>query len=228
MWIPKRELIERIHEHILARLGGERGPLNPNNLEASIERAKTVVYGHEPFKDVIAKATALAYAIISWGHPFLDGNKRTGIATLFAMLEANDISIAVPPYIIKYAVEAALPPENKHHIEQEEFTSKIAKLCYTRGSNISYWKRLRYDLYPRALLRSYLWLLGRFPNWKTVQKAVGMRIFDWFAANDVVTMNATVAQWKRNAEQGYPKDVPALSIKPEDFEEITPPPSANS
>lgn len=181
-----------------------------------------VVYGHEPFKDAIAKATALAYGIISW-HPFLDGNKRTGISTMIVMLQANDIEMAVPPYIVKYSVEAALPPENKHHVEQEEFTRKISKLCYHTNARIGGWKKFRYDFFPRAVINSYLYLLRRFPKSETFQQAFGTRIFDWYAANDLDTMKKTIAEWQRQAEQGYPKEVPELSIEEEDFEEYTSP-----
>lgn len=226
MWIASRELIERIHNHVLARLGGATGPLNPNSLDGAIARAKMVVYGHEPFKDAIAKATALAYGIISW-HPFLDGNKRTGITTMLTMLEANGITVAVPPYIVKYSVEAALPPENEHHIEQEEFTRKIARLCYPTEASIGGWKRFRYNFYPNGVFRAYWWLLRRFPNSETFQRAFGMRIFDWFAANDLDTMKKTIAEWQAQAEQGYPKQIPPLEINQEDFEELTPHSSAD-
>lgn len=89
MLIPKKAFIERLHDHLLERLGGIKGPLNPQLLEASIARAKTQVYGKEPFKGPVQKAIAISYGIVAW-HPFTDGNKRTGVFALIATLEANE------------------------------------------------------------------------------------------------------------------------------------------
>jgi death-on-curing protein len=133
MLIPKKEFVERLHDHLLARLGGTTGPLNPQLLEASIERAKTQVYGKEPFKGPTGKAIAISYGVVAW-HPFTDGNKRTGVFTLIATLEANGYKMALPPYLVKYCVQAALGQDNPRHVDENQFTKKVSTLCYKEGT----------------------------------------------------------------------------------------------
>jgi prophage maintenance system killer protein len=222
MWIPRRELVERIHDHMLARMGGESGPLNPNLLDAAIERSKTAVYGLEPFRDTIAKAAAVGFGIIAW-HPFLDGNKRTAVFTMQAMLKANGIEMVIPLFIVKYTVQVALPPESEHHIDEATFIGKISDLCYASDSITGYWKRFRYSTYPKALLRGYIALVRRFPNWQTVGQQLGDRIFDWYAARDKDTMVRTLSEWDLRSKQGYPKEVASLMVHPEDFEDTNAP-----
>ena len=223
MWFPKQDLVERIHGHLLARMGGETGPLNPNSLDAAITRPKMKIYGTEPFKGTVAKTAALGYSVISW-HPFLDGNKRTAVWTMQAMLKANGIEIVLPPYIVKYTVQAALPPENKRHIDEAEFTRKITALSYPKSSSFSRgWKEFRYELCPRALFESYQMLLRRFPGSHSLRDQFFRRVFDWFAASDAETMAKTLTEWQLRQEQGFPKDIPPLEIHIEDFDEINPP-----
>jgi prophage maintenance system killer protein len=219
MWVPRRPLIERIHDHLLAKLGGETGPLNPQLLEASIARSKTFVFGIEPFKGPVSKAIALGYGIISW-HPFYDGNKRTGLFTMLSMLEANGMNMAFPPYVVKYCVQAALPPENKHHISEAQFAKKVSALCYAQNSRWAGWKEFRYNKWPNFLLQQYIKLAERFPKSLAFQNMLGRMVFDWYAAEDEETMRRTLVEWEISQAQGYPKDIPPLEIQMEDFEEF--------
>ena len=129
--------IRKIHDYVIESLGGESGLLNPSMLEVASERPRTIVYGHEPFATLIAKAAALGYELIV-GHPFVDGNKRTAIASMFTMLWANSVFMTIPPYIVKYSIQAA-----KGEVDESKFTTLIEPLC-TNSIYAFFWKYLRY------------------------------------------------------------------------------------
>ncbi len=76
------------------------------------------IYDYEPFKDVIEKAVAIGYAIILW-HPFVYGNKRTGIFLIGSTLAVNGIYMALPPYLVKYSVQAAMPDGSSSHLSEK-------------------------------------------------------------------------------------------------------------
>lgn len=220
MRIPKKVLIERLHDHLLARLGGTTGPLNPQLLEAATERAKTQVYGEEPFKGPVEKAIAISYGIVAW-HPFTDGNKRTGMFTLIATLEKNGYKMAFPPYVVKYCVQAALGEGHPRHIGEKQFARKVSALCYKEGSLAGRWKEFRYGKYPNWILQQYRELVARFPNSKFYPRVLNTFVFDWYAAEDKEVMAKTMKEWSEAQAQGYPKEVEPMKIdSASDFEEV--------
>jgi death on curing protein len=83
------EQLELIHAGVLAKSGGLFGTREPNvlrKLETSPEQA---VFGKELYPTLFHKAAVYARTIIA-EHPFLDGNKRTGMIAAFAFLEVNE------------------------------------------------------------------------------------------------------------------------------------------
>ena len=62
--------------------------LNSGRLRYAVEAVRASVFGIELHPTLEEKAAALAFAIVT-GHVFLDGNKRTGVETLFLVLELN-------------------------------------------------------------------------------------------------------------------------------------------
>ena len=77
-----------IHDDLIERYGGAPGLRDAGQLEAALFRPQT---GYYP--DVIAQAAAL-WESLSQNHPFVDGNKRTSFAAMFAFLAINHIAIA--------------------------------------------------------------------------------------------------------------------------------------
>lgn len=214
MLLPKQELVERVHEHLLLRLGGMPGVLQPGVLASAVERPKTVVAGHEMFKGTIAKAVALGYPIISW-HPFADGNKRTGINIIKMTLYANNIDMVLPPYIVKYCVRAALEPTEKRHLTEEQFLQRIMVFCSdtTLGQ---IWRNFRYDTIPTRLFEGYQQLLRWFPESQIINAAMERRVLDWYAAGDRQTLAKTIQEWQTRTAQGYPRKVPKLKVSRKD------------
>ena len=66
-------------------LASNQNLLNESALNYIIEAVSSSIFGQEIFPSIFDKAAAYAFHIIK-GHPFVDGNKRTGIESAFAFL----------------------------------------------------------------------------------------------------------------------------------------------
>lgn len=73
-----------IHQDSIEAFGGSFGLRDPASLEAAVMRPQSGYYA-----DVIAEAAAL-WESLSQNHPFIDGNKRTAIASMAAHLGINN------------------------------------------------------------------------------------------------------------------------------------------
>ncbi len=67
------------HTVSVQKYGGSEGVRDPGALEAAVARPWSASFGREHFPTAYEKAAALAEGIIR-RHPFVDGNKRTGIS----------------------------------------------------------------------------------------------------------------------------------------------------
>ncbi len=67
------------HTVSIQEYGGSEGVRNPGALEAAVARPWSASFGQEHFSTIFEKAAALTESIIR-RHPFVDGNKRTGIS----------------------------------------------------------------------------------------------------------------------------------------------------
>jgi death on curing protein len=87
------EEVERFHVLSIARYGGTLGLRDRGGLEAAVEQPKnTYYYGRGDLFDI---AAAYAYHIAQ-AQAFLDGNKRTAVATALAFLKTNGVSALFP------------------------------------------------------------------------------------------------------------------------------------
>ena len=81
-----REMAEALHALVLSRHGGGRGVRDVRRLESALARPPNLfAYGDASLPQM---AAAYAAGVIE-GHPFVDGNKRTGLALAIAFLEYN-------------------------------------------------------------------------------------------------------------------------------------------
>ena len=71
------------HECLLAVFGGSPGLRDRAALESALARPRSGYY-----RDLIEQAAALLESL-SQNHPFVDGNKRTGITVTAAFLRVN-------------------------------------------------------------------------------------------------------------------------------------------
>lgn len=62
--------------------------VQPDRLEAACAAPQQSVFGEDAYRDVAEKASALSFGLVK-GHPFADGNKRTGAAAALYFLVTN-------------------------------------------------------------------------------------------------------------------------------------------
>jgi death-on-curing protein len=89
------EQVVAMHEALLEQFGGLAGggPRGESyeGVEAAVQAVKNSYY--ETVEELAA-----AYAVyVVQGHVFLDGNKRAGAAAMLTFLEANGVSVKIPP-----------------------------------------------------------------------------------------------------------------------------------
>ena len=77
-----------IHDRLIEETGGSHGLRDPNSLEAAVARPRTGFGEVEFYPSVHDKAAALMESIIR-NHPFVDGNKRTGLTSAGTALALN-------------------------------------------------------------------------------------------------------------------------------------------
>ncbi len=77
-----------LHYRIIEATGGSHGVLNLGSLQSALARPQARFGGKELLPDTFAKAAALMEFLVN-NHPFVDGNKRIGIAAAGIFLELN-------------------------------------------------------------------------------------------------------------------------------------------
>lgn len=88
-----------VHEDQIERYGGSSGLRDLSLLESAIFRPQSSFGGEDLYPTIFVKAAALMHSIIL-NHPFIDGNKRTGMATGLVFLELNGYSLKVSQDIL--------------------------------------------------------------------------------------------------------------------------------
>ena len=88
-----------IHDYQIERFGGVQGLLNLPLLESAVNRPITNISGLDMYPSTQEKAGVLCYSITK-NHPFLDGNKRTGLHSALTFLELNGYEVSIPQKIL--------------------------------------------------------------------------------------------------------------------------------
>ncbi len=77
-----------IHERQLRRFGGIRGVRDPGLLDSALSQPMASFGGDFLHEDVFVMAAAYLFHLVK-NHPFLDGNKRTGLVAAIVFLAIN-------------------------------------------------------------------------------------------------------------------------------------------
>lgn len=85
-WLT-RELVEALHDEQLAQFGGGEGVRDEGLLESALARPLNRFH-YEPDSSVFDLAAAYCAGIVC-NHPFVDGNKRTGLLAAVVFLHRN-------------------------------------------------------------------------------------------------------------------------------------------
>lgn len=84
-----------LHEEQLAGYGGADGVRDPGALDSAVAMPQATFDGQYVHEDRFAMAAAYAFHIAQ-NQPFVDGNKRTGLAAALVFLDLNGVSIRDP------------------------------------------------------------------------------------------------------------------------------------
>jgi len=84
-----------LHRRLMATTGGTSGIRDLGLLESALAQPRASFGGDDLYPGVIDKAAALGFSLVM-GHPFVDGNKRTGHAAMETFLVLNGYELNAP------------------------------------------------------------------------------------------------------------------------------------
>ena len=84
-----------IHSNQIKLYGGEDGVRDVGMLESAVSQPRAGFDGKYLHDSIYDMAAAYLYHIVN-NHPFVDGNKRTGVVAAFIFLDINGIKINAP------------------------------------------------------------------------------------------------------------------------------------
>jgi len=108
----------QIHELMISRFGGSHGMRDQTLLESALQQPQSGFGGRYLHNDIYEMAAAYIYHIIK-NHPFIDGNKRTGIFSTINFLELNgcDLDLSQEQFY-QLAIDVATSKMDKQQIAQ--------------------------------------------------------------------------------------------------------------
>lgn len=89
---PTLDEVVAIHFRVTEKTGGSQGVRDWDLLPSALGRPQATFGGEDLYPGIFLKAAALIQSISS-NHPFIDGNKRTALATLEYFLYLNNLEI---------------------------------------------------------------------------------------------------------------------------------------
>ena len=96
-----------VHAHQIATYGGTPGLRDAGLLESAVAMPRTTFDGEHVHGDVYEMAAAYLFHLVK-NHPFVDGNKRAGLACALAFLRLNRVRIrATDDEFVKLVVSVA-------------------------------------------------------------------------------------------------------------------------
>jgi death on curing protein len=110
-----------IHYRLVNETGGEHGIRDIGLLESAVARPKATFDDQELYSDIFEKAAALMESLVN-NHPFMDGNKRTGVACAVLFLRQNNVTFSA------------------QNSELEKFTLQVAKSELEPGGMAEWFK----------------------------------------------------------------------------------------
>jgi len=81
-----------IHSRLIAETGGTGGLRDLAMLESALARPFASFDGNDLYPDLFRKSAALLDSLVN-NHPFMDGNKRVGIAAAAMFLRINGFAL---------------------------------------------------------------------------------------------------------------------------------------
>lgn len=89
--LSKEQIIE-LHQELIEQTGGSPEIRDDGMLDSAINSPFSSFGGEDLFPSIEQKAARLGFGIIK-NHPFVDGNKRTGVHTMLVFLVLNQVEL---------------------------------------------------------------------------------------------------------------------------------------
>ena len=91
---PNLGQIFALYDEVTRVSGGAYGLRDLGYLESALQQSRQTFGGNDLYPTIHEKAAALGYTLIM-DHPFVDGNKRIGLAAIEFFLELNGLTLDV-------------------------------------------------------------------------------------------------------------------------------------
>ena len=127
---PSVEAVKAIHAEVLAAHGGSAGVREEALLESAMAAPQATMMGETLFTDPLEIAAAYLFYLCK-NHPFVDGNKRTALATCLVFLSEN--GLLLDEKLDADAWEALTIGVAASRLDREQTTSRMRELI-TRSS----------------------------------------------------------------------------------------------
>ena len=80
--------VKELHRDAIEQFGGLDGVRAEQQLYSALAQVQQSAFGEDAYPTIPEKAAAYGY-FLSQNHPFLDGNKRVGLAAMLTFLDLN-------------------------------------------------------------------------------------------------------------------------------------------
>jgi death-on-curing protein len=126
---PTATAVLAIHDEVLAAHGGAEGLRDRALLESAVASPQATMMGTPMFSDPVDIAAAYLFYLCS-NHPFVDGNKRTALATCLVFLSENGL---LPEEALNTdAWERLTLDVASSALDREQTTARLRKLLRAR------------------------------------------------------------------------------------------------
>lgn len=122
--------VEAIHEEVLAAHGGAKGLREKALLESAVAAPQASMMGQPLLSEPIEVAAAYLFYLCR-NDPFLDGNKRTALASCLVFLEGNDLLPNDKLPIDEW--EDLVLEVASSHLDREQTTARLRELVERLG-----------------------------------------------------------------------------------------------
>ena len=126
---PTPEAVKAIHAEVLSAHGGSAGLRDEALLESAVAAPRATMMGDPLFTDPVEIAAAYLFYLCR-NHPFVDGNKRTALATCLVFLSEN--GLLPDEDLAPDAWEALTMDVAASRIDREQTTARLKKTLQAR------------------------------------------------------------------------------------------------
>ncbi len=119
--------VKAIHQEVLAAHGGLHGIRDEALLESAVAAPQATMMGQPLISEPVEIAAAYLFYICC-NHAFIDGNKRTALATCLVFLETNDLLPNTKLLIDEW--EALVLDVAASRIDRDQTTARLRQLLW--------------------------------------------------------------------------------------------------